>query len=166
MKIQDRELLEALKEAFAEFDTPFEIIDVDGKDVLTRFFDRSSELAPEDLSIDIVHLDELGDAIRIMVSVFYGLDARAEETILGLLPALNSLLDIGCFCMIPEGYLYLSYAFMTDDLDENNAAISLAADTELLTATAVRARELLLPIVRGEIDPDGIDHDAYRIAQI
>ena len=167
MRIQDRELLETLRDSFAEIEMPFELIDVNGKDVLTCFFNGEDELAPKDLSIDIAHLgDEQGNAIRIMVSVFYDLGTEAEDKIRELLPALNSLLSIGCFCMMPEGYLYLSYAFLPDDLEEINAAVTLAAEIDILTATAARARELLLPIVRGELDMNDIGQDAYRIAQL
>lgn len=164
---QDRQILEELQAALNALELNFEIIDVEGKDVLTCFPAEKTDLTPEDISVNLEHFDGGSTAMQIMISVFYDLNEQAVPLIERLLTSLNSLLSVGNFCLMQqEGYLYLNSAFLIDGIDEGEAGFSLAAHMGILTATAARARELLLPVVRGEIGAEAIEYDDYRISQM
>ena len=164
--MNDRTLLEIIAEALNEIRLSSELSEIGGKDTLTYYFDEDAPLAPRDCSISVTHFENESVALQILISVFYELDDELKPHIERLLKPLNSLLSIGCFCLMPEGYLYLKDAFLIDDMAEEEMLISLAVDLELLTATAARSRELLLPLVNGEISPNEIEEDAFCISQL
>ena len=165
MKQNDRELLERIREALSDIRATSEIADIEGRDVLTYYFEELSEITPIDCSVNVAHFDDGKTALQLMVSVFYDLSAELVPHVERLLNPLNSMLSIGSFCLMPEGYLYLNYTCLTDDLNETEMLLSLAVGLQLLTATAARARELLLPLVKGETDPNQAEADDFCISQ-
>ena len=161
----NRELLEGMQAFLNNLGKDFELTDVGGKDVLEYYY-GGEESFPVDCTLSVENIGDGNTAVQIMITVFYELDEKTSAFIRELLPSLNSALEVGCFCLIPQdGFMYLNNAFLTDGFDESNIALSLAANLEVLTATAGQARELLLPLVKGEIKPDDVRKDEMFIAQ-
>ena len=162
----DTELLKTIQAAYETIDVHFELEDVDGKPELICFM-GGDELAPLDCSINAVHFESGSDGLQLSVTVFYGLDEETASCVQRLLPSMNAFLSVGCFCLMPvENCLYMNSAFIIDSLSEQDWMSSLSVNMDVLTATASRARELLLPLVNGEISPDSVREEDYFISQL
>ena len=162
---KNRELLEGMQAYLNNLGKAFELTDVGGKEVLEYYY-GGDESFPVDCTLSVESIGGGNTAVQIMITVFYELDEKTAACIQSLLPSLNSMLEIGCFCLIPQdGFLYMNNAFLADDLAGSSIALSLAANLEILTSTAIQARGLLLPLVKGEIQPEDVRRDDMIITQ-
>ena len=162
----DIELLKTVQAACETIGISFKLEDVNDRPVLLCF-SNGSELAPLDFSINTVHFESGGTGFQLSATVFYSLDAEAASCVQRLLPSMNAFLSVGCFCLMPtENCLYLNSAFLIDRLSEQDWLSSLSVNMDILTATASRARELLLPLVNGEITPDSVREEDFYIIQL
>lgn len=162
----DIELLKTVKAAYEMIDIDFELEDVDGKPGLFRVM-GGNELAPLDCGISVARFESSGVGFQLSVTVFYELDEDIASCVQRLLPSMNRFLSVGCFCLMPvENCLYLNSAFLIDRLSERDWMSSLSVNMDVLTATASRARELLLPLVNGETAPDSVREEDFYIKQL
>ena len=162
----DTELLKTIQAAYETIGVDFELEDVNGKPELICFM-GGDEFAPVDCSINAVHFESGSDGLQLSVTVFCDLDDETASCVQRLLPSMNAFLSVGCFCLMPvENCLYLNSAFIIDSLSEQERMSSLSVNMDVLTATASRARELLLPIVNGETTPDSVREEDCYISQL
>ena len=162
----DKELLKTIQAAYEAIGVSFELNEVEGKPELICFM-KGDELTPLDCGINAVHFESGSEGLQLTVTVFYDLDAETASCVQRLLPSMNAFLSVGCFCLMPvENCLYMNSAFLIDSLSERDWMTSLSVSMDVLTATASRARELLLPLVNGEITPDDVREEDFYISQL
>ena len=162
----DIELLSAVGDLLSEAGINVEPAEIDGRIVLE--LESRSELVDEefDCTVSVCHPSKDTTAVQLLAPVFYELDEDQTVTAARLLPELNYFLEIGSFgCLPEEGYIYFSHSFLTNGLDEESVLRCFPAYLETVAATALRGRELLLPVINGELPPGEIRPEELRVIQ-
>ena len=165
MEMNDRELLYIIKELLDEGGADTELVVTDGQEAL-ELEDRAGDEPRLACNITVSHPSEDTTAVQFLISMYFGLDEKTTENISRVLPEMNYLLSIGSFGCLPEdGYVYLSHAFLTDGLEMKNILLSFCACFDTLSVTALRGRELLAPLINGELLPEEAEPEQLRIVQ-
>ncbi len=166
MTHNDSELFERIAGFFKNIDILAEKTELDGQEALVIPFDTGSDDMPADCTITVIHPDEEYTVVQLLFSLFTDLDRKVSKDAVSLLPRMNLYLTLGSFGAIEdEGFLYLSYAFVTDGLKTDNILMSLGAAFSVLTLTADKGRELLLPLVEGKMTKEEMMSTELNIVQ-
>ena len=166
MKAQDKELLDHIADYFERLNVDFEKETIGGLDSLVIHYTIEEEILPEDCTITIHHPDANCTAIQLLFSMFSILDSEKTAEVSEFFDQMNSLLSLGYFGAVKDsGFVYFSYAFLTDKLTDENILSMLNALFGILTLTAAKGRELLLPLVLGKITKEELLNEDLSIVQ-
>ncbi|MCR4780954.1 MAG: hypothetical protein K5876_07660 [Ruminiclostridium sp.] len=162
-EVWEKELLNELRDLFAEAGRNAEIENISGREVLVAEYEGENE--PEDCNVSVVHLMEDTTEISVLISVRSGLDEKQSADIAALVPYLNRFLSIGCFGN-EDGYFWYSCSFVIDEDMERSILIKqITASVNIALNTAAEATAMILPVVNGEAHVSELMNEDTSIVQ-